>query len=625
MAPMKRNVLSSTGLNKTLHNKIQESKILVVGAGGIGCELLKNLVLSGFMNIEIIDLDTIDVSNLNRQFLFQKKHVKMSKAEVARDSALKFNPNASIKAYHDSIISPAYGVQFFKKFNLVLNALDNRAARNHVNRLCLAAEIPLVESGTAGYDGQVELILKGQTKCYECDPKLPQKTFPGCTIRNTPSELIHCIVWSKHLFNQLFGEADPDEEVSPDTADPEAAGEAGKEAMESKACEDGNVKRVSTTKWAQNCNYNPELLFKKFFHDDIKYLLSMANLWKTRVKPTPLEYNNLPLTNKNNEKNLSGEAGIKDQRLWSLKDCADIFTKSCIGLREQLKALKEGDHLVWDKDDTHSMDFVAACANIRAYIFSIKGDSKFEIKSMAGNIIPAIATTNAIIAGLVVLFAMNILESQFDKCQTVYVRYKPNARDRLIVPEKKLMPPNPKCYVCSAKPMVTLYVDIQKMLVKELEEAVLKKTLNMVAPDVCIDDGKGTIIISSEEGETEVYSSKTLSEARIFDGTILIADDFLQDYNLSLLIIQKEKFEEGETFEVCQGSDVGPKQKDTTNDKDIEENNKMDEDDDFMIVESEDDLEVQENSTDQHFTNNKRKVEDENSTVKKRKTDNSVN
>ena len=70
----------------------------------------------------------------------------------------------------------------------------------HVNRMCLAADVPLIESGTAGYDGQVELIKKGKTQCYECEPKPPQKTFPGCTIRNTPSEPIHCIVWAKHLF-----------------------------------------------------------------------------------------------------------------------------------------------------------------------------------------------------------------------------------------------------------------------------------------------------------------------------------------------------------------------------------------------------------------------------------------
>jgi len=58
----------------SLQKSISDSKILVVGAGGIGCELLKNIVLTGFRNIEVIDLDTIDVSNLNRQCLFQKQH-----------------------------------------------------------------------------------------------------------------------------------------------------------------------------------------------------------------------------------------------------------------------------------------------------------------------------------------------------------------------------------------------------------------------------------------------------------------------------------------------------------------------------------------------------------------------
>lgn len=217
-----------------------------------------------------------------------------SKANVARESALSFNPNVEITAYHDSIFSTNYGVNFFQKFNVVLNALDNRAARNHVNRMCLTANVPLIESGTAGYNGQVELIKKGMTQCYECSPKAAQKTFPGCTIRNTPSEPIHCIVWAKHLFNQLFGESNADEDVSPDTADPEAAGdEAGNEALQTESNEKGNVDRVNTKQWAVNCGYNPEKLFNKFFNDDIKYLLSMSNLWKTRKPPNPLKFGEL--------------------------------------------------------------------------------------------------------------------------------------------------------------------------------------------------------------------------------------------------------------------------------------------------------------------------------------------
>lgn len=82
--------------------------VLMVGAGGIGCELLKNLVMAGFEKITIIDLDTIDLSNLNRQFLFQKEHIKQPKAFIARDTCLKFNPLAKISAHHDSIFEPKY-------------------------------------------------------------------------------------------------------------------------------------------------------------------------------------------------------------------------------------------------------------------------------------------------------------------------------------------------------------------------------------------------------------------------------------------------------------------------------------------------------------------------------------
>jgi ubiquitin-like 1-activating enzyme E1 B len=75
----------------------------------------------------------------------------------------------------------------------------------HVNRLCLAKEKPLIESGTTGYLGQVTVIKKGETECYECQPKATQKTYPICTIRSTPDKPVHCIVWAKELFRLLFG------------------------------------------------------------------------------------------------------------------------------------------------------------------------------------------------------------------------------------------------------------------------------------------------------------------------------------------------------------------------------------------------------------------------------------
>lgn len=79
--------------------------------------------------------------------------------QVARDAVLKFRPHISIRSYHANVKDPEFNVEFFKQFNVVLNGLDNLDARRHVNRLCLAANVPLVESGTTGFLGQVFFLV----------------------------------------------------------------------------------------------------------------------------------------------------------------------------------------------------------------------------------------------------------------------------------------------------------------------------------------------------------------------------------------------------------------------------------------------------------------------------------
>jgi ubiquitin-like 1-activating enzyme E1 B len=108
-------------------------------------------------------------------------------------------------------MDPQFNVTWFKGFTMVFNALDNLAARRHVNKMCLAADIPLIESGTTGFNGQVQVIKKGVTACYDCTPKETPKTFPICTIRSTPGQPIHCIVWGKsYLMSEIFGTSEDD-------------------------------------------------------------------------------------------------------------------------------------------------------------------------------------------------------------------------------------------------------------------------------------------------------------------------------------------------------------------------------------------------------------------------------
>lgn len=119
-----------------------------------------------------------------------------------------------------------------------------------------------------------------------------------------------------------------------------------------------------------------------------------------------------------------------------------------------------------------------------------------------------------------------------------------------------MIPPNPKCYVCSPKPEIVLKIDTKRMTVKGLRDDVLIKALNMVEPDVTID-GKGVIVISSEEGETEANDNILLKDIQIVDGCILKADDYFQNYELSITIVHKDaERDEADMFEVIADPDL---------------------------------------------------------------------
>jgi ubiquitin-activating enzyme E1 len=200
-------------LGDALVDALQKQRVFVVGAGAIGCELLKNLAAMGVATkskgrIHLTDMDTIEKSNLSRQLLFRDSDIGAFKSSAAHKAALRFNPALRIESHSSKVgetgRSPFNAEFWSKKVDIVLNALDNVDARLFMDRQCVANKKALVDAGTMGPKGNVQVVVPDQSESYASSVDPPEPAVPVCTLKHFPYAIAHTIQWGRDLFDGLF-------------------------------------------------------------------------------------------------------------------------------------------------------------------------------------------------------------------------------------------------------------------------------------------------------------------------------------------------------------------------------------------------------------------------------------
>ncbi|CDZ77639.1 putative adenylyltransferase/sulfurtransferase MoeZ [Legionella massiliensis] len=163
--------------------RLKQAKILCVGAGGLGCPALQYLAAAGIGTLGIIDSDKVDLSNLQRQILFQTSDIGRLKTEVAKERLLALNPEITINTYCE-FFSDANASSLVNDYQIVLDASDNYQTRYLLNEVCRAQNTPLVSASIYQFDAQISVFNFHNGPCYQClypSPPPPALT-PNCTL-----------------------------------------------------------------------------------------------------------------------------------------------------------------------------------------------------------------------------------------------------------------------------------------------------------------------------------------------------------------------------------------------------------------------------------------------------------
>ena len=447
-------------LDRKILKKIKQQNIFMIGSGALGCELSKNLGMLQFCSnkkshLSITDMDTIELSNLNRQFLFRSDNLGDYKSSVIQKRLKEYTPKMNVNSYNlevGEVNKDTFNSKFWNNHNLVINALDNLEARKYVDSKCVLHSKALFESGTLGCKANTQIIIPNKTATYSELTDIEDKSIPMCTIRNFPNKFEHCIEWGLEIFDKLFNESIKNLKlflVDKDKLKKELLSLDNSivlkekleyllhllELLNSKSFDsflvyarsiydslyikpikdilysfpDNLIDKYGNQFWSGN-RLKPELLeynkvsdsFTKSLFNTIKKILCLSyefNDDKYQKYINNFKANNyklnkikLDLEKDSSELEMNHNQELEIEKLWLDYDKYNINFN-----HNNLTILK------YDKDIDIDVNIMSILSNLRAKIYTIEQKDNLEVKLLSGRIIPALSTTTTLISGFVII------------------------------------------------------------------------------------------------------------------------------------------------------------------------------------------------------------------------------